>query len=419
VARGESKLARSVRGRRAADERLVIWGRRARDRSRPLVWFHAPSVGEGLQARAVLEALQELRPDAQSAFTHFSPSAEGLAGRMPVDVAGYLPWDTTDEMSVALDVLSPDLVVFTKTEVWPVLSRLCAEHEIPTALVAATLAPTSSRRHVWARRLLEPSYARLGLVLAVGDEDAERLVALGVRPEALDVSGDPAVDSAAARALQADRKAPYLAPFTRAGGPVVVAGSTWPADEEVLVPAMAQVRDRVPGLRLVIAPHEPDHRHVPPLLSALDADGWAPATLSDVEASQSLGEARAVVVDRVGVLAHLYTIGSVAFVGGGFGRAGLHSVLEPAAAGLPVVFGPRHANARDAAGLITAGGAREVEDVSTLAAALGTWLASDEARASAAAFALGYIAGHRGAARRSAEALEPLLPPSPHPPSRS
>jgi 3-deoxy-D-manno-octulosonic-acid transferase len=106
-------------------------------------------------------------------------------------------------------------------------------------------------------------------------------------------------------------------------------------------------------------------------------------------------------------------------VGGGFGRAGLHSVLEPAAAGLPVVFGPRHANARDAAGLITAGGAREVEDVSTLAAALGTWLASDEARASAAAFALGYIAGHRGAARRSAEALEPLLPPSPHPPSRS
>lgn len=410
AARGTSKLARGVRGRRGAAARLVAWGVDHRHAHEPLVWVHAPSVGEGLQARAVLGALHSLRPGLQAVFTHFSPSAEGLAASMPADVADYLPWDLPDEMGPVLDALRPDLLVFTKTEVWPVLGRLARERGIATALVAATLAPSSSRQGWWARRLLGPAYALLDRVLVVGEDDARRLRTLGVRTDALEVTGDPGVDSAATRARGADPGAPWLAPLLEGAGPTLVAGSTWPADEGVLVPAVTRVRDTVPELRLVVAPHEPDERHVPPLLAALERTGWRCGTLGQVEAAGTLGDVRAVVVDRVGVLAHLYTAGTAAYVGGGFGRDGLHSVLEPAAAGIPMAFGPRNANARAAGDLLAAGAALQVADAGELAAALIGWFTEPGARASAGEAARGYIDSHLGAALRSAQALAALLP---------
>jgi 3-deoxy-D-manno-octulosonic-acid transferase len=407
---GSSKVARGVRGRRGAVVRFQAWTRTGRDPGRPLVWFHAPSVGEGLQARAVLEALLHRRPDVQTAFTHFSPSAEALADAMPADVADYLPWDTRREMSRALTALAPSLVAFTKTEVWPGLSRAAAAREIPTALVAASLPPTSSRQGGLARALLGPSYRRLSRILAVAGEDAERLERLGARPDAVQVSGDPGIDSAAERALAADPAAPALAPFHAAPAPTLVAGSTWKPDEDVLLPAVTGLRREVRGLRLVIAPHEPTPAHVARLRGQLAGTGWRVSTLGQVEDAGEVGEADAVVVDRVGVLAHLYTVGSVAYVGGGFHDDGLHSVLEPAAARLPVAFGPRHRNARAAGDLVGRGGGAVVRDVDQLRAVLGAWLADPGRRAAASAAAYAYIRSHLGAADRSAAMLETLLP---------
>ncbi|NIV62223.1 MAG: hypothetical protein GWN52_14130, partial [Gemmatimonadetes bacterium] len=114
-ARGGSKLARGLRGRRDAAEALVSWGEVCRRPGSPAAWFHAPSVGEGLQARSVMEILGREVPGVQLAFTHFSPSAVALARRMPADVAGYLPWDLPDEMGAVLDAVRPSLLAFTKT----------------------------------------------------------------------------------------------------------------------------------------------------------------------------------------------------------------------------------------------------------------------------------------------------------------
>lgn len=413
LAVGGSKLARGIRGRRGVLARLEAWAQRDRDSSRALVWFHAPSVGEGLQARAVLEELRALRPDLQAAFTHFSPSAEQLAAGMPADVADYLPWDGTRQMSRAVSALRPSLIVFTKTEVWPNLTRVAQARGIPCALVAAALPPTSSRRGGPARALLGPSYARLDRVLAVGRDDAARLERLGGRPEAVEVTGDPGVDSAAQRALGADPRASWLAPFHADPAPTVVAGSTWEPDEKVLVPAVTGLRQEVRGLRLVVAPHEPTPAHVERLSAQLRRGGWGVTTLGEVEERGAVGPADAVVVDRVGVLAHLYTAGQVAYVGGGFHDEGLHSVLEPAAARLPVAFGPRHRNAPAAGDLVGRGGGAVVRDAHQLRAVLGAWFADPGRRAAASAAAHAYIESHLGAAARSAEALIDLLPPAP------
>jgi len=414
LGRGDSKLARGVRGRAGAGDRLREWARRERDRERPLLWFHAPSVGEGLQARAVLERCLERAPELQTVFTHFSPSAVGLAEGMPVDVADYLPWDVSGEMADVLDALRPDLIAFTKTEVWPVLEVEAGRRGARTALIAATLPQGSSRLRLPARWVLRPAFRRLDAVLAIADADARRLRTLGARPSALEVTGDPGIDSAAARSRAADPEAPHLDPFHRAGRPVVVAGSTWPADEAVLLDAWGELSTERPEALLVVAPHEPDASHLEPLERGLARIGCHSVRLARVEAEgvdALADDVGAVVVDRVGVLAELYTVGVAAYVGGGFHDAGLHSVLEPAAAGVPVVFGPAHQNARAAAELLELGAAVEVDGVEALRSALATWLDDEQARGSSGRAGAGYIEAHRGAAVRTAEHLVECVRP--------
>lgn len=406
---GASKLARGMEGRRHAHDVLATWGRGVRDPHRPVAWFHAPSVGEGLQAEAVMTALRALRPDLQIVFTFFSPSAEGLAGRIGADVATYLPWDLRRPVSTALDAIRPGVLCFTKTEVWPVLVEEAVSRGVPVAIVGTTLPDGAGRMRWPARALLRSTWERLELACAIDDIDTSRLIALGVAERAVHTTGDPGIDSALRRASSADPGASYLAPFHAEPRPTVVAGSTWEADEAVLLPALRKTRDSVPGLRAIIAPHEPEPEHVASLGSRLRQDGWRTATLSEVEARASVKDVDAVVIDRVGVLAHLYSIASISYVGGGFHHAGLHSVLEPAAVGTPVVFGPRHGNTRAAGDLLTANGAKIASDGVELSTLLSGWFHDDEARKRTGVRAFGYIDAHRGAADRTAVLLDELM----------
>jgi 3-deoxy-D-manno-octulosonic-acid transferase len=405
VAGGDSKVARGVRGRREAARLLAAWGSEKRDPHRPVAWFHAPSVGEGLQARAVMEALRRRRPDMQFVYTHFSPSAEGLARRMPAEVSTYLPWDVRGEVRRVVERLAPDLVAFTKTEVWPGLAREAARSGARVVLVAATLPPDAGRLRWPARALLAPVFRRLHRVMAISPEDAARFRRLGVGEEGLLVTGDPGIDSARERVLAADMEAPHMRPFASPSRPTLVAGSTWAPDEAILLPAVGRLRDALPELRLVIAPHEPGEDHLVRLESELEGRGWATARLAEVESRGEAGDADAILVDRVGVLAHLYRVGLAAYVGGGFHRHGLHSVLEPAAAEVPVVFGPGHSNARAAGELLEEGGAMEVGDADELSDVLALWFTQATRREEAGSRAAAYMATHAGAAARTAEGL--------------
>jgi len=408
LAIGDSKLARGMEGRRHSHELLATWGETLRDPDRPVVWFHAPSVGEGLQAKAVIEALISLRPDVQIVFTFFSPSAEELARSMGAEVAVYLPWDLRGPCSAVLDAVAPDAIVFTKTEVWPVLTAEAVARGVPVAIIGATVPEGAGRMRAPARALLRSTWGSLRLACANEEADAARLRQLGVESDAVRVTGDPGIDSASRRFESLPPETAWRAPFVDDHRPTIVAGSTWPADEAVLLPALSVVREAVPDLRVIIAPHEPDDGHVGPLRSALDAGGWRTATLREVEESGSAADVDAVVVDRVGVLAHLYGLASASYVGGGFHDAGLHSVLEPAAAATPVVFGPRHRNTRAAAALVEAGGAKIATSADDLAETLTGWLTDDTERVRTGRSARGYIDAHLGAAVRTAELLDAL-----------
>jgi len=399
ASRWNERLRRGVDGRRASLASLEEWSAQQRDRTRPLVWLHAPSVGEALMAQAVLHELRALRPDIQALFTFFSPSAERMAARVGADWHGYLPWDTPRLVQRALDAADPDAIAFVRTEIWPELVRQAAVRGAGVVMVNGVLAAGSSRSRGAARALLSSAYGKLHAVGAVSDDDAARFPLLGVARERIRVTGDARFDQVWQRVHDAP-SLPLLDALRTSARPWLVAGSTWEADETLLVDALEDDA----GWRIIVAPHEPTASHLKRLEEALDAARMTHARLPSND-EREIPDARVLVVDRVGVLADLYRVGAAAYVGGGFGTSGLHSVVEPAALGVPVLYGPKHGNAQEAKRLAAAGGGVVVQDASQLRARLDAWRADDGERQRAADAARAFVERHRGGAANGAAVI--------------
>ncbi|HEY8795825.1 MAG TPA: glycosyltransferase N-terminal domain-containing protein [Gemmatimonadaceae bacterium] len=399
------KVVATFRARRGIRERYQQWSRESRNGDRPLVWMHASSVGEGLQARPVLEKLRSDQPHLQLAYTFFSPSAESFAHSLGADFAEYLPFDSRGDARVVLDALSPRVLAFSKVDVWPALVSAAHARGVRTAMLSATLAERSSRRSWIASAFTRAAYAAFDAVGAVDEADAIRLMKLGVREAAISVTGDTRFDQVWARAQDSAARETLLAPL-RSDRPTLVAGSTWPADERELLPAWIAMRTQVPDARMIIAPHEPTHGHLSHI------EHWAAShrlSLARTSALPRGGAADVVLVDGVGMLGDLYALADVAYVGGGFHGAGLHSVLEPAAFGVPVLFGPRHEKSRDAATLIAHDAGASVIDGSAITARLEALLTRPDTRGAEGARAREIVEKGLGASARSAALVTGLL----------
>jgi 3-deoxy-D-manno-octulosonic-acid transferase len=403
------RIGNALQARRDAGERLLDWARTSRDGARPLVWFHASSVGEGLQAESVIVHLRRRCPDCQVVYTHFSPSAESLAARLPADVADYLPYDLPGAVDRLLHVLEPHLLVFSKLDLWPELATRASTTGAEVAIVAATVSIESGRLRWPARALLAPGYRSVAAAAAVSPDDAVRLARLGVAAERIRVLGDPRFDSVADRVRRVTADEPLLR-FGK-GAPTLVAGSTWPEDEAVLLQAFRALLRRRQDARLILVPHEPTEDH----LSATERAAAAAGVPAPVRLGHAQGPTPFLLVDRVGVLATLYGAGTMSYVGGGFRGAGLHSVLEPAAWGIPVAFGPRWRNSRDADLLLRAGAATALPRSGTRTAADALlkrwegWIRDDESRQSQGRRGREVVDRGMGASDRSAAMLAELI----------
>jgi 3-deoxy-D-manno-octulosonic-acid transferase len=366
--------------------------------------MHAPSVGEGLQARPVLESFRKLHPDVQLAYTYYSPSARSFADTLAVDFREILPFDTRGSARAVLAALAPDVLAFSKLDVWPSLVEVASALGVRLALTSATLPPQSSRLKGFGPALLRDAYARLDAVGAISAEDAERLAALGCRPSAIEVTGDTRYDQVWARARSTEAHGAIVEPF-RSPRPTLVAGSTWPADHLHLLPAILHARAAAAGLRCIIAPHEPNAEAIGQLETWASSVGLEARRLTHPFAR----DADVIIVDKTGVLGDLYSLADFAFVGGGFHSAGLHSVLEPAAFGVPVAFGPMHSNSREAGLLEREGGGASVAGATALGAVFSRWLTDPAARLDAGHRARALVERGTGATRRTVTLVERLL----------
>jgi 3-deoxy-D-manno-octulosonic-acid transferase len=400
---GDSKASIALRARRGIGKRYARWAKESRGDG-PLLWMHAPSVGEGLQARPVLSLMRARHPATKLAYTFFSPSAEEFSRGLDVDFRDYLPFDTTSDMTMSLDALRPNALVFSKVDVWPELVRQAKARRVPVGMISATLAAGSSRRGGLAGLILRDAYSSLDAVGAIDDADAERLVELGVRKDVIAVTGDTRFDQVSQRAKAVNRGSGLIARLA-SDRPTLVAGSTWPTDEAHLLSGFAAARKSVPSARLIIAPHEMTEVHLDAITHWAKQGGLELARVDDAAAPS----ADVVLVNRFGILGDLYALATVAFVGGGFHAAGLHSVLEPAAFGAPVIFGPRNDRSRDATLLLSAEGARAVKTQPDIADALTRWLPRGAERDDAGARARSVVERGLGAAERSLGLVERLL----------
>ena len=359
-------------------------------------------MGEGLQALPVIELVAQRRRDVQIAYTFYSPSAERFAQSVKAEFTDYLPFDTFDHAEAVIAALRPTALIFSKLDIWPALTESAAAHGVKIGVISATLPESSARRGIFARALLADAYRAINRVGAIDDADAERLREQGVHRDRITVTGDTRYDQVW---LRAQKQTPALVQSIRSSRPTLVAGSTWPSDEEHLLPAWLRILEKIPDARLIIAPHELDDRHLDSIIKSARS---RPLRVNRIDSPDAPG-ADVLLVDRFGILGDLYALADVAYVGGAFHAAGLHSVLEPAAFGAPVLFGPRYQKSRDAVKLLAAGGGASINGEVELSIRLADWLGSLPARDAAGAAAKAMVQEELGAAERSYQLVTTLL----------
>lgn len=407
VAPFNAKAKAWVKGREGTWARLEA----KRNELQGCLWMHCASVGEFEQGRPVLEALKKQRPEMPVLITFFSPSgyeARKLLGSARSDSlvthVEYLPADGAVNAARLLDLVRPKAVLWVKYEFWYHWLRAIAQRKIPLFLVSAIFRNGQPffKWYGGTHRSMLKCFTQL----FVQDEASYALLtSIGV--DNVIVSGDTRFDRVAQIAA-ANVDLPIASAF-KGEHPLLIAGSTWPEDEALLLSTFAEM-DSAP--KCIVVPHELDAQH----LQSIENSFPKPlARWSEVESTTAEniahtlgGQATAtLLVDRMGLLAQLYRYADVVYVGGGFGD-GIHSLLEAAAWGKPVIFGPRHHKFAEAMGLIEAGCGFEVYEPSQLCILLMT-LSDEQLCRSVSMAAATYVNERTGATDRIVAAITPRL----------
>ena len=375
-------------------------GAEARFAGRPVLWVHAASAGE---VNAVEELLRRIkgRPGAPAILLTATTASGRDAGmrRDIADAVGLAPLDCWPAVRRFLRGARPYALVLVETELWPNTLELSARAGLRIGLVNGRVSDRSFPRYQLAAPFLRPFLARLERVAARTETDSLRLA--GVAAERLITAGNMKYDRLAAGD---GRGREELLRLGWKGARTLTAASTHPVEEEILLEAFAALRGRFPDLKLVLAP-----RHVARAEAAARTLAQANLPFCRLGAAPP-PEACVLLVDRMGWLPSFFAASTAAFVGGTLVPVGGHNVLEPAAAGIPVVFGPHTWSTREAAeALLACGGGFQVSDAASLQAALGRLLDPPEGASASGRKALALLRSWQGATQRTLDHLQPVL----------
>jgi 3-deoxy-D-manno-octulosonic-acid transferase len=313
---------------------------------KPVIWLHAVSVGEVLAVSRLVQEIGAAFPGCRLLVSTTTRTGQALAReRFGANRVFYCPLDLPWAVSAYLNALRPRLLVLAETEFWPNLLNGCFRRQIPVAVVNARISDRSWPRYQMLKRFWQPILGRLSRLLAQSEPDAQRLVALGCRPERVGVSGNLKFDVRAAQGAEATSQLKAAG----AGLRFVVAGSTLEGEEAALVEAWPKLLAADPNLALVLAPRHPERFGA--VAAMLDGSGvlWVRRSAwkgKPVQDTPALRPGQIVLLDTIGELASVYSLAAVAFVGGSLVPAGGHNPLEPAQFGVPIVMGPHYANFR-------------------------------------------------------------------------
>ncbi len=349
-------------------------------------WFHCASVGECEQAKPLMERVRREFPKAKILLTFFSPSGyEMLHDYKGADVVSYLPLPIRRNAKRFLDIVKPEKAIFIKYEFWAAYLNELQKRHISTYSVASVFRPDQAFFHpvtgrIYRRRLncfsklivqdarSKELLQKYGIDNAVvgGDTRFNRVAQISANPQEL-----PLID----RFVKGMPENKSVSAMNEADSAIIVAGSTWPKDEELL----QQYIENRPQVRLVLVPHEIDDEHLHEIFRMFEGRYIRLTQANFLNADTC----RVLVVDAMGLLSSIYQYADVAYIGGGFGK-GIHNTLEAAAYGIPVVWGKNYHRFREAQGLIDAGAGQAVKDYKQLEAALDNAILNKQTMGTAA-----------------------------------
>ncbi len=309
-----------------------------------VTWFHCASLGEFEQARPIIEAYKKALPESFILLSFFSPSGYEIRKNYSLaDFICYLPADFISNAKDFVSIAKPQKAIFVKYEFWYNFLQALRDADCSTYLIAARFRsdqPFFQWYGSWFKKQLNNFYC-----IHLQDENsAQMLQQTGYSN--FTVSGDPRFDRVTQNAKQTE-ELPEIKLWLN-GRSCMVAGSAWPADEQIFFPWQNQ-------RALIIAPHEIDEAH----LTSIEKEAGASIIRYSELIKQPNLASNVLLIDNIGMLMRIYSMAEFAFVGGGFG-SGLHNILEPAAFGIPVVFGLKHEKFPEAQALIDAGGGLSV-----------------------------------------------------------
>ncbi len=380
---GNEKARRWLAGRKGLLDHL----RAANLGEAPVVWIHAASLGEFEQGRPVLEAIRQQYPHYKILLTFFSPSGyEVRKGYKNADYVYYLPLDTRRNAQEFLNIVRPQLAIFIKYEFWYHFLTALHARQIPTLLISGIFRKSQPFFKPWGgmfRQLLQ----QLTHIFVQNQVSRQYLEEINIRQ--VTMAGDTRFDRV--WALQQEIVDIPLVTTFCGHQQVLVAGSTWEADEKLLA-GWWQQRQR--NCRLIIAPHEIHEAHIQTIMTLF------PGAVRYTELAAGIlpaADKAVLIVDNVGMLSALYRYATVTYVGGGFDREGIHNILEPATYSKPVVFGPIFDKFPEAQELLDLGGAFTVHTEAELEQQLQRLLHEADVCREAGDIAGKYVMDNKGA----------------------
>ena len=385
---GHRKARAMVRGQR--DTWRIL--REKIDPTARYVWFHAASLGEFEQGLPLIERIRHEQPSRKILLTFFSPSGyEVRKDYKGADVVCYLPFDSPTAARRFIKWARPEMAFFIKYEFWRNYIDVLSKKSIPIYSVSSIFRPGQIFFR-WYGRKYARCLRRITHFFVQNERSVELLRTIGVQDN-VTIVGDTRFDRVIDIRNNA-RPLPLVEQFTRAkedsnAAPfVLVAGSSWQPDEDILLDYV----NRHPDLRLVIAPHVVNDAHIQEIEQKLTTPAlrYSQATLENVD------DYRVLIIDGYGLLSSIYRYATVAYVGGGFG-VGIHNVPEAAVYGIPVIIGPNHQRFAEAVALIANGGCKSIKNAEDFSVIMDDFLENPAHIAQAGSAAGDYIHQNAGA----------------------
>lgn len=309
------------------------------------IWFHSASLGEYEQGLPVIEKIKEKYPSHKIIVTFFSPSGyEVRKNNTVADVTVYLPLDTKNNAKRFLKLVHPELAFFIKYEFWLNYLKELESKKIPTYLISGIFRD-NQMFFKWYGGFYRKALNAFTYFFLQNEKSKQKVESLGFKN--VIVSGDTRFDRVNA-ILERDNSLDFIENFKN-NKPVIVIGSSWPKDETLLAEYINQASEDV---KFIIAPHNIKADQIESLKSQITKS----TVLFSEKENLDLSKYNVLIVNTVGLLTKIYSYGTIAYVGGGFGNPGIHNILEPATFGIPIVIGPNYSNFAEAVSLVELNG---------------------------------------------------------------